>query len=153
MFRRCISFLVIAGLFVSQLAAVPHAHAGISAKDQQRHDATPHFHCHWHCHGEHAHGHSHAPGEQSQSTDGESQVNGVGGQHHNATAIFAPLQVSDAASTSHKGSVTSTSELAPLPTVDAADCWLSVCSTPRWHPPDKTQDASDTYLTLRNLRI
>lgn len=168
MFRRCISLLVIMGLFASQLAAIPHAHAGISAADQQRHDATPHFHGDWFHHGDHTHGHSHgerkhAPteppkeegSEPGENSDGQPLSDGLGGPGHDTSAIFVPIRAGALSTAREQESAASAWQLAAMvPANDGlGDNWPSPCSTPRWHPPDEVLDASDTYLTLRNLRI
>jgi len=60
MIRRAVMLAVIAGWLVSQLAAMPHAHA----TGDTAHSARPHVHLggHGHCHHHAAEvGHSHAP--------------------------------------------------------------------------------------------
>lgn len=155
MFRRCISLLVIAGLFASQLAAVPHAHGGLSDAEQQRHDATPHFHANWLGHGDHGHshgGHRHEPAEQA---NGQPLSTEIGGPDHDASAIFVPIQSAAPVTASQQESAAAAWQLAALvPASDGlSDIGPSLGSTPPWHPPDEVLDGSDTYLTLRNLRI
>lgn len=161
MFRRCVTFLVIAGFLASQLAAIPHAHGVASAKEQQKHDATPHFHYEWFGHAGHDHGHSH-PGQRhglgqeapsSDNSDGQPLGIGLSGAAHDSDAVFVPRQAVFAASS--KDRVVAAWQLAALVALHdflGDHKWIPNPS-PRWHPPDQILDASDTYLTLRNLRL
>lgn len=168
MFRRCISLLVIMGLFASQLAAIPHAHAGNSAEEQQKHDATPHFHSEWfrsgHDHGHSHDGHSHShDGQHAEKNtpqpagDSEDQPlsDGLNGTDHDANAVFVPLHAGAPSTTSQNVSKAAASQIAATAVLTEVfgDAWPSVSSTPPLHPPDAVQDGSDIYLTLRNLRI
>jgi hypothetical protein len=162
MFRRCISLLVIVGLFASQLAAVPHAHVGISLEELQKHDATPHFHCSWLCHDDHGHDHSHgghshqheSPLKPVKQSADEPLPDGVAVLNHNANAVYAPTHASAVAAGKQQDIPTSSLVLAAvcasqayIPAID----WDKVSR--HGHPPDAVLDGSDTYLTLRNLRI
>lgn len=168
MFRRCISLLVIVGLFASQLAAIPHAHAGNSAEEQQKHDATPHFHSKWfgggHDHG-HPHGgrsHSHV-GERKEKPASESAgdskdqplSDGLNGNDHDANAVYVPLHAGAPSTNSQNESKAAASQIAATAVLTEVlrDAWPTVSSTPPLHPPGAVQDGSDIYLTLRNLRI
>jgi len=159
MLRRCISLLVIIGLFANQLASVPHAHAGISAEEQQKHDATPHFHWTWrsHHHDEGGHsrdGHSHHHDRPSEPAKEPTLPDGQNGVGHDATAVYCPGSV--AAAPVVQQQVLYLSLLSAVGT-------LSLCPPPaelgrgagfgQGRPPDKVLDGSNIYLKLRNLRI
>ncbi len=166
MFRRCVSVLLIAGFLASQLAVIPHAHRAASAAERQRHNATPHFHCEWFGHAGHNHGHSHPghghshPGPQHEGTKpasdnsgGQPLGTGLSGVDHDTDAIFLPSQA--AVVSNVKVQVVAAWELALLARIPD---WLSdLQASPgpliQWHPPDAVLDDSDSYLTLRNLRI
>lgn len=170
MFRRCISFLVMVGFFASQLASVPHAHAGSSAEERQKHDATPHFHVEWFC-GDDAHGESCDHGEHSHSHDGQHpdkpvqspfsdsedqpHSDGLNCIAHDTNAIFAPSQVVAISIPAHNDTKAVAEQFAAvnLLTEIRSDIWPSLPCKQPLHPPDAVQDGSDTYLTLRNLRI
>ncbi|MES2791196.1 MAG: hypothetical protein V4719_16395 [Planctomycetota bacterium] len=47
MFRASTSILVIAGLLVSHMLAIPHSHGLESAADQRHHNSAFHFHLRW----------------------------------------------------------------------------------------------------------
>jgi hypothetical protein len=167
MFRGCISVFVIAGLFASQLAAVPHAHGGSSSEDRHEHDVKPHFHCKWLSagHGVHEHGgkaHSHAaPTPEPVPTNCESDSGdslpsvGVRTTHHDANAVYVPSQVASGPPTNLTQGITSAGQVAFCFPSPVGHSGLSSIArpTPCWHPPDEVLDASNTYLTLRNLRI
>lgn len=161
MFRRCLSLLVIAGLLASQLAVIPHVHGSATPEEQQKHNATPHIHCAWLGHSGHDHshsgkGHSH-PGSHhdegakpaTDDSDGHPLAIGLSGADHDTDAIFVSDQ---AATASRQVSAWQPAALAPLFT-GINDLRSRQSPSPRWHPPDEVLDASDTYLTLRNLRI
>ena len=167
MFRRCTSVFVMIGLLASNLAAVPHAHAGMSAADQKRHDATPHFHGHRHHHADDGHSHAHE-GHHHPHRGGVASFNRAAKPakrhsvsddfsvaEHVATAIIVPAQ---------NGAVTTDSrvnhKLSPPQPLFVGQLQAALLPAPWrersitcWHPPDKVRDASDTYLTLRNLRL
>jgi hypothetical protein len=161
MFRRSISWLVIAGFVASQMAAIPHAHGGMSPAEQLRHNATPHFHCHSHCHGDHDHSHGeqvHKHSVQRQAArvafDGELLLKGPSdAEHHDAFAVFMPLQTGVVSAPGQN--LAHASQLTTIfsPAESLHESYSSRNGTLRWHPPDKVEDASGTYLTLRNLRI
>ena len=169
MIRRCVSLLVILGMLASQLVAIPHAHAGHSAADQQKHDATPHFHTGPHRHGDHEHapangGHGHDDHGPSTESASESQPRDPsndlppvpsGGSGHDADAVFVPASSGPLSSSTSHESAESTSQLAAdVPPIGShGGAWPLLRSAPMWHPPDAVQDGSDTYLTLRNLRL
>lgn len=167
MFRSCISLLVTIGLFASQLAAVPHAHGEIAPADREEHDARPHFHGLWGNGGQHAHthdGHAHShstPPQKPASLDPEGTPGvarpseGIRNTHHDATAVYVPLQVASCPATSSTACVVLAWQLAACADLaaDPGIVSLNIRSAPGWHPPDEVLDASGTYLTLRNLRI
>ncbi len=169
MFRRGVSFLVLVGFLASQLAVMPHAHGSATPEEQQKHDAAPHFHCAWLGHSDHdhhhghssaGHGHSHHATQHegglkssTDSSDGQSLTSGLRGADHDADAIFVSEQAATASrSTDQLVSAWQLVGSAPLPTC-LGDVQSGLGPSPRWHPPDEVLDASDTYLTLRNLRI
>jgi len=162
---------MIVGLFASHLAAVPHAHGRVSAAEQRQHDSTPHFHLDWLFGAEHEHGNKHRHGEQGHSahdhghshgqhdsippegSDGQLPSNSSHGSDHDAGAIYLvhagqvpiPNQVSTELASQFAGTVPDFEYLATM--------WPILFSLAHWHPPDGVLDASDIYLTLRNLRI
>jgi hypothetical protein len=150
---------VIVGLFASQLASVPHAHAGISAEEQQKHDATPHFHCTWLSHAHHEHGHSHdghshhhdRPAEPAERTTLPDGLNGVG---HDATAVYCPGRVLAASVVQQDSLLSLLSDLGTL-ALSQPPAELRPCGGMfgRRRPPDEAVDGSNIYLKLRNLRI
>lgn len=164
MFRRSVSFLVIAGLLASQLVSTAHAHGAATLEQQREHNATPHFHCHLHDHGNHSHGefhvegrHQHAVPSQVQQKSASVDTNGLlrsDGDDHDGDAIYVPH--ADALKPS-----TATGQ-APCPfaaqsVTPSAFCacapWSGPHLSPYLHPPDEVLDASETFLTLRNLRL
>lgn len=156
MLRRVLSLLVIAGLLAGQLAAVPHAHAGLTAEQQREHDANPHVHCH----ASHHHGHDHAccdHGHQhgrSKREPGQPLPDGFNNLEHDASAVdvaelakVAPFGGNASPDWSH---ITSDVILA-FDTESVVG--LSDASSRLRRPPDILLDGSDTFLKLRNLRI
>jgi hypothetical protein len=159
MIRRCLLLLVIAGMLASQLAALPHAHAGLSANEQKEHDATPHVHCtsghrHHHSHVNHLHQRS-APPKTAEDSHQNLPQDGVQQETHDATAIYCPQFIATKYSSQERAS-------------SLANCFSQLCVEIRhlaavpqvvvlcadWrHPPDAVQDDSHLYLTLRTLRI
>jgi hypothetical protein len=167
MLRHFISLLAILGLFASQLAALPHAHAGMSPDEQQKHDATPHFHCRWlehdhhghrHGHDHHRHGHSHGdhshhPEQPSPSPNPSTLPEGR--NEHDATAVYCPGSATAASVAPQSVSLRSLfRHLVDFPSyqfftrLEPGDERFA-----RGRPPDKILDGSNLYLTLRNLRI
>ena len=166
MFRGCVSLLVLIGFLASQLATIPHAHGAASAEEQRNHDATPHFHgnspSHSHSHSgrNHAHPH-HTPAKPQSKTSADSSSGELTGRlagadhrgaEHDADAIFVNARAVDRSSTTDRAA--SALQLAVLALPCAGSAASSIATpTLRWHPPDIVLDASDSYLTLRNLRI
>jgi hypothetical protein len=157
--RRCISLCVIIGVFASQLAMVPHAHAGMSPVERQQHGGTPHFHGGWQGHGHHVHGHSHngrshhhdCPTE-SESAPAPDIRTSLG---HDATAVFFPANVTLASAGPGQSAqlelATGPGELAvcqPIVELERTGGGFE-----RGRPPDRVLDDSGRYLVLRNLRI
>lgn len=172
MFRRCVSLCVLAVFLASQLAAVPHAHGATSPEEQQKHSATPHFHCEWfgdtdhdHDHSHGGHSHSHAGQQQEDcpkpksddSQDRQPQGTGLSGTDHDADAIFVFVsgQACTASTTSYKDLAASAWQLVALARLPdcLSDLQARLSPSFRGHPPDEVLDDSDIYLTLRNLRI
>jgi hypothetical protein len=160
---RCLAILAVLGLLASQLAAMPHGHAGMTSEGEQRHNATPHFH--FGSHADHAHGHSHHGHSQPHPTplDSANLADDLGDQQpfdgsqesdHDHDAIYvSELDITN----SNSAPRVTGAELSGVVT-DCAFVWtieLYLCqnSSQQWHPPDKVLDASETFLTLRNLRI
>lgn len=156
MFRGCISLVVIAGLFASQMAAVPHAHGGSSAEDRHEHDARPHFHCKWfsagHCvhkHGgkERSHG-TPAPVPVSVGSERNSDdcLPPEGGRNtdHDSNAVDVPNPAAPDPTTNSTQGVALGGRLAFCfpPTVGHSS--LSPIARRRhcWHSPDEVLDAS-----------
>jgi hypothetical protein len=156
MFRRCISLVVVAGILASHLATIPHAHAGMSAVEQKRHDATPHFHSHGPGHSHHGHRHSRKPSyshsrHASAHVASNSSLSPFAGGSHDNSAVFVPVS---APSADQKGMSTAAIVGAgsiPAPGKLLATFQAKLASAP-WHPPDEVLDSSKIYLTLRTLR-
>jgi hypothetical protein len=154
MFRRFVSLLVIAGMFASQLAAIPHAHGEMSREEQQKHSATPHVHVFGHC--QHCHSHCHSNGHshhhENEPESGPPQPAGDG-YNHDSTTIYLG-DSANLATTVGIASVTPTTVL-DLPSSFAPTTFgfdgSNVPALP-WHPPDEVADDSEIYLTLRTLR-
>lgn len=161
MFRRCLSLCLIAGFFASQLAGVPHAHGAVSGETQ--HAAKPHFH--FGC--DHYHGHSHSGCRHSH--DGQPNQNasesrheagsrslaiGLPSEEHDADAIFVGEHTAVIAASKVKIDTAAHSIVAFAPLAASLDpCGLIAQTSRTLRPPDQVLDDSDTYLTLRNLRI
>ena len=172
MFRRCLSLLVIAGFLASQMALVPHAHGIVSANEQQKHDATPHIHCGWFGSSDHGHCHAHGDrchGKHSHSDSGEQAVEvsqtAAGDEanpdlcieqshsDHDADAVF--LSGLTVATSTKKVQVDSAWQVFWQCPLSCSLHQIQASTSPplHWETPDVVQDASDSYLTLRNLRI
>jgi hypothetical protein len=176
MFRRCISLLAIGGLLASQLVSTAHAHGPCTVEQQREHDATPHFHRrrhdhaghdhagHSHTHHTHGKGHTHAGHEHAVASKGVQQTQTLPGSydgivaddedHHDSDAIFVPHTDAPKHSTA-KGQATSVSIVGCVAVLawNAHDTPSGPRLSPYLHPPDIVLDASETYLTLRNLRL
>ena len=161
MFRRCLSLFAIAGFVASQLAAIPHAHAGASLPEQRRHNATPHFHA-AHGHGHHSHHHSdshserHPNGgaEHSDHSSGQPLGSCLSGADHDADAIFVAGHNCSLWTITRADLSASALQVADLAL--RAGCLSDHGRTAwplRWRPHDEVLDGSETYLILRNLRI
>lgn len=133
----------------------------MTSQGEQRHNALPHFHLG--CDADHAHGHSHhghshphpAPLDSAEHSHEDQQpFNSPLGSDHDQNAIY--VSELDITSTNSAPRVTG-AELAEVVAVCdfvwTTKLWLSPSSLQPWHPPDKVLDASETFLTLRNLRI
>jgi hypothetical protein len=159
MLRRSAAMLVILGYLAGQLAAVPHAHA--DDPRQEHHSTHPHIHVaavggssHTHEHG-HEHGHVHRHAASAADRDGSCQTSHFSGfADHEADAIYLPLSVSTAVTSSANSSKLLTS-LALLHFVDAAAVSDAVTAsqTALLRLPDKRAPECDFCLTLRALRI
>ena len=164
MFRRCVSLLMIAGMFASQLAAIPHAHGATSREEQRKHDATPHFHWFGNCQHCHSHSHSHAHGKndhhrhetasEHDKSDRETPPDG-NSLDHDADALYL-----GGGTNCTMVSSTQVSSARILLTTLQVPVATSICGIEAkevrglsWRPPDQVIDGSEIYLTLRTLRI
>ena len=169
MFRCCITFLAIVGFLTNHLVVmVPHAHAGMTAEEQKEHDATPHFHCGHTCQRNKSHSHSHGKVDHAQT---ENQGKGSGkpqnpgdlddqlliftGLEHDADAIFLPVTAGVPSILCHQELTLSLWHFVPMLSFSSSydEPWTNSTASSFWQVPAKVLDASDTYLTLRNLRI
>ncbi len=161
MFRRCVSLLIIVGMFASQLAAVPHAHAEFSQEEQRKHDATPHFHLFGHC--QQCRSHSHADGSHhrhdrlSEQDESDRQNSPPVGKSpgHDADAVFVGIGTDCTLVSITQVSSTQVLLIALQTPVATSICGIEakeVQGLP-WRPPEQVLDDSETYLTLRTLRI
>lgn len=164
MFRRFVSLLVIAGYAISHLAVVPHAHGSASDGDQQRLHSAPHFHLAWfsggHSHAgdtathDHSHEHSHASPAEAAALADDAKKRGHIGSPPDADAVFVPQATiaADQRELQSAGNVALSDIYGLHPAVaevtgrDGVQFW-------RWRPPDRVDDGSQLYLTLRTLRI
>jgi len=154
MLRRCISTLVLIGFVASQLAAVPHAHAGLSPEAQRKHDAQPHVHV------GHSHGHSHSHGGHSNEYAGDKpsptkSAPPPEGTEHDANAVY--LSGGASAPITVRQQHTSESIRSLLAANDGVNvAWLYLpqpAAAAPIRPPDAHAGSSKVFLTLRNLRI
>jgi hypothetical protein len=162
MFRRCVSLLVIVGLFASQLAAIPHAHGATSSEEQQKHDAKPHIHLFGHC--SHSHSHSHAkddhhhhhdsiPSEDESANHPLAPISDVP-EHDSDAFYFVASPSIFAGSTTQIHTISAMVMALQTPTAGwAGEHQAESARGLPWHPPDTVLDDSETYLTLRTLRI
>ena len=162
MFRKCLNSLLILGYLASQLAAIPHAHGGMSAAEQQEHAATPHFHCHG---TGHSHTHTHEcqhdhQGPTKAGIDGEKKPVATStftasGFNHDADAVFLPSGISVVVSSQPDNLLLATSlgvasiNIVSLLEIPPDNSSGRTCG----HISDCLTDNSDLYLTLRQLRI
>ncbi len=162
MFRRLVSLLVLAAYTVSYLAVVPHAHASAADGEQQRLESAPHIHLEWFTGG-----HSHSPASTEPHTHEaqtcshaappagtEPNEHGRVDSPHGADAVFVP-----------HANIASSRELKPIDAAQLSAAWHDGSTTAivlaqnpslqfwMWRPPDKVQDDSELYLSLRTLRI
>jgi len=164
MFQRCVSLLVLAGFLASQLAAMPHAH-GVDDGEQRDLSTKRHFHWAWFVdvHGDHdhthlSHRHTHAGHGCSYDAPQESEAAQTGlvvGQwtcgDHDFDAVFVP-EPTVGTSPQHDPQAWQLASIVALP--EELGQLVSAGERPvPWHPPDEILDASDTYLTLRMLRL
>ena len=167
MFRRTASLLVIAGLLANQLAAIPHAHA---AGEPAGHDASPHFHWVWfgwgEAHSDHEHEHcSHAGDHAStpssstcesvESSCSHSLCNCFDRESHDQDSVYVPelnCIRSDAAGKAPQVDAPQVTGLVHTAALGHHPQALSPLSR-HWRPPDEVLAGSNSYLTLRNLRI
>jgi hypothetical protein len=162
MLRRCLSLMVLVGFLASQLAAMPHAHAAVSADEQAEHDATPHFHLGSAGHHHHDHGDSHShKGQHSHQghskpakvpADGQIAILDMPGIDHDATAISVTTAYASSASGDERVATDRHDSCDVEAWAFRSDAPPMVRPIP-WHPPDEAWDGSGIYLTLRNLRI
>jgi hypothetical protein len=162
MFRRCVSLLVIAGLFASQLAAIPHAHGATSPEEQRKHDAMPHIHLlghssHGHSHSaakdDHDHHHHSAPPDE-ESAKQSLALSGGAPEHDSDAFYFVASPRFFAGSTAQVHTISALLVAVQTPNAGWAEGHQAESARGLlWHPPDSVLDDSETYLTLRTLRI
>lgn len=152
MSARILSLLLIAAVLVCQLARSPHAHPGMGAAEQSEHDRTPHVHL---LGFSHAHGHSHSgdhdPGDKSDQSE-EPRCSAVGSSHDPLTLTLAV----DLSPATVKGNSIEweQSDLPALFTDIGAEREQPTGSVHFVYAADSLVfDGSNTYLTLRQLRI
>ena len=159
MFRRFISTLVLIGFVAGQIAAVPHAHAGYSPEEQQRHDAKPHVHVEKSAHS-HGHQHSHDEHSHSHAVGGAVNVKSPGhavcapSTDHDTDAINFP---SDASSLLAAKDQRTSTGADPNPSAQSGHGTFRLrpepqCDSIPLHPPNNSSGAK-LFLTLRTLRI
>jgi hypothetical protein len=155
MFRRVVSLLVLFGFIAGQLAAVPHAHGGLSPAEQREHDARPHVHVgshshnHGHSHGEHSH--SHTSTSKSPNAAEQSPARGMDPRvEHEADAVYLPCGVSRPGATEDQRTLTGAIPM--IATNVALQLTLPAASAPVHHPHVQSP-GTKVFLKLRNLRI
>ena len=146
MHERCLSFVAILGLLASQLAAMPHAHAGMTTAEQQKHAAKPHFHT-----GKHSHSHDHSHGGHSHRHDTPANEPASEPSHDDAAVYFdVETDLVLISKTASLDANQATFQIVAIVELEQ----ISPDSLARhWHPPNTGQDGTETYLTLRNLRL
>jgi hypothetical protein len=76
-------------------------------------------------------------------------------EHHDAFAVFMPLQAGVILASGKNLAHAMASQFTAI--ISSAEHLHESCASRpgilRWHPPDKVEDGSGTYLALRNLRI
>lgn len=159
MFRRCVSLLMIVGMFASQLAAIPHAHGATSREEQRKHDATPHFHwfghCHSHTHGKHDHHHQQDQTSKNDTSDRQTPRPAGTDSDHDADAVYLASGTSCTLDSGAQVSSVRILLFALQVPVAPSNCGIdgkAVRGLPL-RPPDQVLDGSEIYLTLRTLRI
>lgn len=158
MFQPSISLLVLVGLFASQLASIPHAH-GLGTTDQEReHASRPHFHLagtghsHDHKHCQHSHSHSKSPQQRPAKSNEPVVADRCTDCDHDVDAVFAPSNLKCVPQVVQTDVAMQSITLLTI-ALDLADVASARGFQFSRPPPDAVLDASDTYLTLRNLRI
>ncbi|MFO0903135.1 MAG: hypothetical protein U0939_09060 [Pirellulales bacterium] len=162
MFHRFLILLIVGWQFASQLATVPHVHAGMETEDRQPLGHTPHVHLPLLGGNRHEHHCQHeAPGDQRVDRapcwhhDQEDEHDRERRHDHDDCGVIFVE--------SHDGVVSSRVNVErstlwvwnlPLALTDVAVHHASVRQTQRMGLSlDEVGDGSDVYLTLRNLRI
>jgi len=140
------------GFVASQLAAIPHAHAGLSPAEQLEHSHHPHVHVggcshpHEHnCTPLHSHDHERVPQPAPARTPLPC---------HDAAAIYLPTG-SEWASLPLQEQVKKDRAAGPVTTADdvASLCNEFESRFCSLHPPDSPPGGSKIFLKLRSLRI
>lgn len=157
-FRRCVYLFAIVGMLAGQVAAVPHAHGGLTSDEQREHDATPHFHRHG-AHPRHDHardGHHHRHFVRPSEGASQQRPLGTNQREHEATAIDCGWQV--LAASPAQPQTWSTTKLVTWGTTPQCNplapyFLMNENEFIAGRPPDRVLDRSNLYLTLRNLRI
>jgi len=160
MFRRIVSIVVVLGLLAGNLAAVPHAHSGMTAAEHEAHDATPHFHLPTACGG--LSGHSHGPGHAHQHFHGDRTpsasanvpvIASLAAIDHDSNAIYTPDSVGRNSNVDTAAAVPS--RLLASPSFEWAISGDAAHAS-RWQKAPQEESRGDTaplYLVLRTLRI
>ena len=155
MFRRCITFLVLLGFNVSQLAS-PHLHAAASPQEQRRHDAHPHVHF-WFVHSleDGQQGKRHEKSVENARHLKSDLVGEPLGDEHDADAIYLPGAGAPAAGRerSHSTWQDAITFAAPYGLLSTGTGDAESSAHVPWHPPDDDSPHCHIYLRLRTLRI
>lgn len=146
---RLLSLLLIAGVFATQLARIPHAHEGMSCAENNAHNQTPHMHLAVHSH---SHDHSHHHHDNSDESNRDAQFRSIS-ESHDATAIALSADVGTVNSSCSSDDLAK-SILDGLFFVAVTDPKPLLTTRRLQRPLDAdAYDFSDIYLTFRQLRI
>jgi len=156
------------GSLTNHLVVPPHAHAEMTAEEQRVHDETPHIHCGQLGHQKKGHSHPHCKVENSQLEqqhksgnkskileDAEGRSTDFTSSDHDADAIYIPEMVCAISIATHQELAQCSWNLVRLLTCSMSfdEPPADISLLPRWQTPAKVLDASETFLTLRNLRL
>lgn len=161
MFRRILSSLLIVSYAVSQLAALPHAHASQAVGHNQR----PHLHVGWLVsalagngdsspeHGHSHHGHSHSHSHEHAASVPSTPVEPAGSDHDDDSVYlpYALVAAKEVRLAEQDGQFSRAVAVCPEFSVLSAP---SVASVPQPTAPHECcGEHCALYLTLRTLRI